>query len=228
MNLYRSLFGVFFVFGSLSLSARTHISMKLISPENERTVVQELNAHVLARPASTMKLFTAWIAMNEGSKTDAYLSQMLRLSDNAMANVTLAKIGGASELSSLLSRDGVQISEENFKAVDGSGLSKSNRVTCDLQVQLLEHIYDSPEYERFRNLLARPGREGTLDKRLLNFRSSVYAKTGTLKKTSALSGYAETQKGTLLFCIISEDFAGTWTQERARIDGLLTQKIKNL
>ncbi len=225
MKTFKPIFILFFFAISLSSQAATSFVMKLVSETNTRTVIQDRGGDDLVKPASTMKLFTSWIALIEGVRTDTYLSQMLRMSDNAMADSTVRKLGGVVALTDSLSRDGVPVTAENFRAVDGSGLSKSNRATCNLEIDLLEHIYDSAEFERYKNLLAQPGKEGTLDKRLLAYKGKIFAKTGTLKTTSALAGYALTSKGTVFFCIISEGFTGTWVQERAKIDALLARNI---
>jgi D-alanyl-D-alanine carboxypeptidase len=225
MKSFRSTFILCSLLLALPSVAATSFVMKLIDKTGARTVIQNQRGDVLVKPASTMKLFTAWAALNQGVRTDSYISEMLRMSNNAMADATTVKLGGVAGLTDILSRDGVPVTAESFKAVDGSGLSKSNRSTCNIQIDLLEHIYDSPEYDRYRLLLARPGGVGTLDVRLLSQKGKIFAKTGTLKTTSALTGYAITSKGTALFCIISEGFTGTWAQERARIDALLVRNL---
>lgn len=79
--------------------------------------------------------------------------------------------------------------------VDGSGLSRSNRVSAEAIVKLLEMIYfDLDKYELYANSLSIAGVDGTLSGRLsgtlaeYNFRG----KTGTLNGVVTLSGYIKT------------------------------------
>ena len=83
-------------------------------------------------------------------------------------------------------------------------------------------------YNIFKNLMAQPGKPGTLEKRLLNHQGKVFAKTGTLIGTIALSGFYELQNGVALFSINSNNFKTTWEQERKRIDGILESLINQI
>jgi D-alanyl-D-alanine carboxypeptidase/D-alanyl-D-alanine-endopeptidase (penicillin-binding protein 4) len=71
--------------------------------------------------------------------------------------------------------------------------------------------------------LAQPGKNGTLKSRLKNLKGKVFAKTGTLKKTAALSGFIEAPQGTIVFCVMSDYLDKTLAAERARIDSMVTQ-----
>ncbi len=81
-----------------------------------------------------------------------------------------------------------------FANPDGSGLSRSDRVTCALLVALLERA--GPDGVLVKDLpLA--GRSGTLVGELTGTIAAgrVYAKTGTLDDVKALSGWVEPLKG---------------------------------
>ena len=75
--------------------------------------------------------------------------------------------------------------------VDGSGMSRDNRVTARLIVELLKSMHDTgKEGEIYMHCLAHAGVNGTLDDRMQHLRGAeVYAKTGYLDQVSALSGY---------------------------------------
>ena len=75
---------------------------------------------------------------------------------------------------------------------DGSGLSGDGRVTCRLLTSLL---VDEGPSGTVADGLARPGEDGTLDDRMLAepLRSTVRAKTGTLRDVTALSGWLHTE-----------------------------------
>jgi serine-type D-Ala-D-Ala carboxypeptidase/endopeptidase (penicillin-binding protein 4) len=90
---------------------------------------------------------------------------------------------------------------------DGSGLSRSNRVSPAQTVRLLAYFDRRQEVASdFREALAVPGETGTLRKRMKDLRGRVFAKTGTLNRVSALSGYARAQDGGwLAFSILCND-----------------------
>jgi len=201
---------------------------KLVTPQGEALTLVSQNGALLVRPASTMKLFTSWMALKQGVRTDEYLSEMLHTSNNAMAESTLRLLGGAKAMRNFLrDEEGLPV-EGALKIVDGSGLSKANWVTCDFEVGFLDHVRQSAEFERYLSLLATPGAVGTLDDRLLELQGRLFGKTGTLRTTIALSGVVLSEKGTVLFCVISENFRATWPQERARIDALVLEQIHAL
>ena len=73
---------------------------------------------------------------------------------------------------------------------DGSGLSRRNRVTARLLVDLLAAAYHRDTIGPiFTNSLAIGGVDGTLRKRLADLNGTVYGKSGYINGVSALSGY---------------------------------------
>lgn len=198
----------------------SHI-FKVIKNDGSRQVLAIKNFDSLVKPASTMKLFTGWWAFQEGIRGNEYLGRMLKTSSNAMAQATLELLGTPKDMESYYSQLGLHITSNTFRVADGSGLSYSNKSTCSVQIQLLEMIYADEQYEAYRDLLATPGENGTLRNRLLDLKGRVFAKTGTLNRTAALSGFVETDQGTIIFCVLS-DFINTSLQtERKRIDNLV-------
>jgi D-alanyl-D-alanine carboxypeptidase/D-alanyl-D-alanine-endopeptidase (penicillin-binding protein 4) len=89
---------------------------------------------------------------------------------------------------------------------DGSGLSRNSQVTPKLVTRLLLHMAPNDVY---LSLLPIGGEDGTLSHRLccgVQARN-VVAKTGTLNRSVALSGYAESKTyGKLAFSIIVNNF----------------------
>ena len=93
-----------------------------------------------------------------------------------------------------LAESGVPL--EGVRLVDGSGLSSLDRVTPRaLATILLEAWRRRPARRYFTGALARPGRDGTLQHRLLRppARGAVLGKTGTTDLSSALSGYVRSR-----------------------------------
>jgi D-alanyl-D-alanine carboxypeptidase/D-alanyl-D-alanine-endopeptidase (penicillin-binding protein 4) len=81
--------------------------------------------------------------------------------------------------------------------VDGSGLSRTDRVSPRELVTLLTAMAGRPEGAALRASLPVVGRTGTLATRMRGTaaRDRCQAKTGTLIGVSALSGYCTTQGG---------------------------------
>jgi D-alanyl-D-alanine carboxypeptidase/D-alanyl-D-alanine-endopeptidase (penicillin-binding protein 4) len=96
------------------------------------------------------------------------------------------------------------ISTQSLALRDGSGLSRLNLVTPEATARLLAVM--STKSPLFRNTLPLAGRDGTLRNRLRTSPSLIYAKTGTLTYSNALSGYVVTDdKERLAFSIICND-----------------------
>ena len=73
---------------------------------------------------------------------------------------------------------------------DGSGLSRGNRATARIFLELLDSMHqDTRKSKIFRESLAAGGAKGTLRRRFGDLEGQVYAKSGYLRSVSALSGY---------------------------------------
>lgn len=77
---------------------------------------------------------------------------------------------------------------EGVKIVDGSGLSRSNRVTANFMTELLKEMSANPHYASFFPLA---GQEGTLKKFLAGtpLDSYIAMKTGSMKGIQCYAGY---------------------------------------
>jgi len=122
-------------------------------------------------------------------------------SDNFTAELTLKAIGaevlgkgataaGAAVVRRDLTAAGIPLA--GARIVDGSGLSRLDRVTARELAALLLVCWESPElHDVVQSSLAVAGKTGTLKHRLLGRRTRgiVRGKTGTTSIASALSGY---------------------------------------
>jgi serine-type D-Ala-D-Ala carboxypeptidase/endopeptidase (penicillin-binding protein 4) len=95
---------------------------------------------------------------------------------------------------------------------DGSGLSRKNRLTARCLHQLLIAMYKSKNASLYRSCLTVGGVDGTLRRRFKRLPKGfrVEGKTGTLRDTSALSGYLiktsdAGQQSFIVFSIIMND-----------------------
>ncbi len=133
------------------------------------------------------------------------LSQILRFmnreSDNYTAELLLKQIGlfengkgtsanGASLVTEMLADLDAPLG--GVRIVDGSGLSRLDRLSPEALGVLLAEAWADPEVSwTFVSSLAIAGRNGTLERRLRTRPAAgiVRAKTGTTRNSSALSGY---------------------------------------
>jgi serine-type D-Ala-D-Ala carboxypeptidase/endopeptidase (penicillin-binding protein 4) len=109
---------------------------------------------------------------------------------------------------------------------DGSGLSRHDYLTPRAIVLVLDTMRQRPTFAVFRDALPTPGTDGTLKNRMrLLPPGRVFAKTGTIDKARALSGYAVTADGqTLLFSIIANNYTVP-TREVDRIAELIVERL---
>jgi D-alanyl-D-alanine carboxypeptidase len=194
---------------------------ELIRTNGTSQVLSEDNENLLLKPASTVKIFTGWWAFQNKNRTDAYLGQMLKDSVNSMAEATVKRMGGVDARDEYYRDQGLDITDLTFISADGSGLSYSNQSTCQIQIDLLKKIKSDKNYTRFKKLLAQPKQTGTLKTRLTTLTGKVFAKTGTLAKTAALSGFIETKRGTVVFCVLSDYLTRSVTSARQKIDKMV-------
>lgn len=97
------------------------------------------------------------------------------------------------------------ISTDNIKVVDASGVSKNNLLTADFVTEVLLKTSKARNFNEFESHLAMPT-EGTLSDRMLYFKDSLRAKTGTLTNISSITGYLTTKSGKkYAFCIMVND-----------------------
>lgn len=92
---------------------------------------------------------------------------------------------------------------------DGSGLSKGNRFSPKIITSLLVYMNKHPYGKIFYDSLPISGSDGGLQRRMASprYKNRIHAKTGYIAKTSALSGYIETQNGdTLAFSVLMNNF----------------------
>lgn len=87
-----------------------------------------------------------------------------------------------------------------FAVRDGSGLSRHNYVTPETIVRVLDAMRRHPEFRTFHDALPVAGVDGTIRLRMRGTpaEGNVHAKTGTIDKARALSGYVTTADGRLL------------------------------
>jgi D-alanyl-D-alanine carboxypeptidase/D-alanyl-D-alanine-endopeptidase (penicillin-binding protein 4) len=165
------------------------------------------------------------------------ITQLGKASDNFYAETLFKTVGmvkrgkpGTAENAAAATLDWLKaqkVADDSTKISNGSGLYDANRVSARTFTRLLEAAYfNAPISRAFQDQLAVGGLDGTLRTRFyaLRNRPSVHAKTGTLNKVTALSGYVfgpEQQTGVAFSILVTgtSDHAGA----RQRIDDLVLE-----
>ena len=149
--------------------------------------------------------FAIPIAQVESPTLAAILRFMDRESDNFTAELLLKQLGavsldrgtsaaGASVVMQALAEAGVPMA--GVRIVDGSGLSRLDRLTANALAATLKAAWADPTVKSaFVAALPVAGVNGTMEDRLRKApaRGRVLAKTGTTSDASALSGYVSTR-----------------------------------
>jgi D-alanyl-D-alanine carboxypeptidase/D-alanyl-D-alanine-endopeptidase (penicillin-binding protein 4) len=131
---------------------------------------------------------------------------------------------GLQELAAWLASIGIKT--EEWRAEDGSGLSRNDQVSPGAVTRLLSTMAASKHGTEWLSLLPVGGEDGTLERRLccvsdLNAARQVRAKTGSLTRAITLSGYADSRtRGRLAFSILINNFSAPQAEVRAWIDKL--------
>jgi D-alanyl-D-alanine carboxypeptidase/D-alanyl-D-alanine-endopeptidase (penicillin-binding protein 4) len=116
---------------------------------------------------------------------------------------------------------------EDFSQVDGSGLSRDNRMTAAEMVKLLLFVRQQKYAKAFFDALPTNGdKKGTLKSRMLaaDVKGRVHAKTGHVGGVSTLSGAVEAVGGdTYLFSILVNAEEGSSTGGADRIEDRLCE-----
>jgi len=125
---------------------------------------------------------------------------------------------GLIRLSEFLTRAG--ITNDSVRLEEGSGLSRTNRVTPAATVALLRFMAAHPQQKAWNESLPLGGVDGTLKHRFKTGHAhrAVRAKTGSLRGVHALGGYVITATGEELVFAIYANHAQGDPLVRARID----------
>jgi D-alanyl-D-alanine carboxypeptidase/D-alanyl-D-alanine-endopeptidase (penicillin-binding protein 4) len=112
----------------------------------------------------------------------------------------------------------------DFTLYDGSGLSAKDLIAPRAAVQLLQFAATQPWFSAWKPSLPEGGVDGTLGGRFKDppLAHHVFAKTGTLGETNALSGYLDAASGrTLIFSILVDDHTPGSSASRKAMDQIV-------
>jgi D-alanyl-D-alanine carboxypeptidase/D-alanyl-D-alanine-endopeptidase (penicillin-binding protein 4) len=118
----------------------------------------------------------------------------------------------------------VGIGASDFRFVDGCGLSPDDLVAPRAIVTLLRWMNDPVRRGVWSMMLAQPGEEGTLRRRLLPFASRMRGKTGSINGVNALSGILDGPHGThRYFTIIINHHTAATSDALHAIDAIVNE-----
>jgi D-alanyl-D-alanine carboxypeptidase/D-alanyl-D-alanine-endopeptidase (penicillin-binding protein 4) len=182
-----------------------------------------VRGHPVARHRSATTPYHEPVGEVVAVRTSPPLSHILqvldKVSENLHAELMLRAAGGLDALGSFVGTLGA--TPDDSRIDDGSGLSRNDQVTPKLLTRLLAHMYKSKHREAWIAMLPVGGDDGTLSKRLCCTEDArlIHAKTGTLARSIALSGYANGKtQGWLAFSILVNNFAAPASEIQAWID----------
>lgn len=184
------------------------------------------SAMVSAPAAQTEAPVARTLAVHRSPPLAELLQTLNKRSHNLYAEALLFTMGritagegtfesGAATLATYLTR-GVGLDGSEFEVADGSGLSRLNRITPAGLVRVLSHIDASPLAAAFWASLPEAGNPRELNRMHRSpAANNLRAKTGTIDRTSALSGMVRTGSGEpVLFSIIANNVPSSWAAKR--------------
>jgi D-alanyl-D-alanine carboxypeptidase/D-alanyl-D-alanine-endopeptidase (penicillin-binding protein 4) len=121
----------------------------------------------------------------------------------------------------------VGIDENEFRFVDGSGLSPDDLVTPAAIVKVLRWMNEPWRRGIFLPIMASPVTEGTLHHRLSDLGSRLHGKTGTINGVNALSGFVTGANGrTRYFSIVLNHHTADSSEATRIIDDIVREIAK--
>lgn len=166
---------------------------------------------------------------------DTVLRRMMAVSDNMLAEHLLLQAGfvAGDTISSEWTLD--HLEKDTVFApvrpywVDGSGLSRYNRLTPAALGKILRDMYGKIPEKRLFSLFPAGGSEGTVKSLFADQPSPyVFAKSGSMSGVYNLGGYMMSKSGRkLVFCIMNNQFDATVKQARTATE-LILKKVRTM
>jgi D-alanyl-D-alanine carboxypeptidase/D-alanyl-D-alanine-endopeptidase (penicillin-binding protein 4) len=151
-------------------------------------------------PAPVIEELTFLMKQSQNLHAEQFLRRLGRIEGGG------SRADGLAIVEAMLDQSGADRRAWDFS--DGSGMSIYNRVTPRMVARFLLWTTRQPWAADFRSTLAVGGVDGTIARRFRGtpLEGRIFAKTGTLNSTNALSGFMETKSGkTLIFSFIAND-----------------------
>jgi D-alanyl-D-alanine carboxypeptidase/D-alanyl-D-alanine-endopeptidase (penicillin-binding protein 4) len=117
------------------------------------------------------------------------------------------------------------VDPDDFLFFDGSGLSDHDLVAPRATVTFLAYVATQPWFAQWKASLPDAGDNGSLSHRFPDppVKGHIFAKTGTLGESRALSGYLDAVSGhTIIFSIFVDDHTPATSADRVTMDKIVT------
>ncbi len=193
-----------------------------------------IDGHPVARHRSASDIYKApegkTLALRDSPPAAQLIQMADKVSENLHAELLLREVAkverrsptvenGVAVLNAFLAQIGAGADESRID--DGSGLSRNAQLTPRLVTRLLTYMYNSNVRDTWISMLPIGATDGTLSGRMCCSLDShlIHAKTGTLNRSIALSGYTDSKtRGWIAFSILVNDFAAPASEIHAWVD----------
>lgn len=203
-----------------------------------RDALQHAGVRVTGRTAVNVspRSWQERLAVIESPPLWQLLSVVLKPSQNLYAEMLFKGLSAGAQPASYEASEDIErrfltseagIPNGDFRFVDGCGLSPDDLVTPRAIVTLLRWMDHPSRRAVWWMMLARPGEEGTLRRRLVPFADRMRGKTGSISGVNALSGIINMPNGTRrYFSIIVNHNAGESSDALKAIDAIVAEIAK--
>jgi len=203
-----------------------------------RDVLQHAGIRVTGKTAVNFvpRTWQERIAVIQSPPLWQLLSVVLKPSQNLYAEMLFKSLSAGAQPASYEASEDIErrfltseagVPNSDFRFVDGSGLSPDDLVTPRAIVTILRWMDEPSRRAAWWMMLARPGDEGTLRRRLLPYAGRMRAKTGSISGVNALSGIIDMPDGThRYFAIIVNHNAGDSSDALKAIDAIVAEIAK--
>ncbi len=119
-----------------------------------------------------------------------------------------------------------KLNTKDYKAVDGSGLSRQNFISAALMAEFLSKISTDLGPQKIAKLMAQPGQKGTLSHVMKNSKdtNAFRIKTGSMKAVQSYSGLVKSKDDQWFsFCLMANGFDCSNSLVRKKFDHFLTE-----
>lgn len=194
----------------LAIQNTTHYLTKILQEELDRAGI-----HLRGKIIRNDKMSGTVIALHQSEPLMKLIDVMMKRSDNLIADNLLKTVGrvyykqpgsyenGAAAVKAVLKeKAGIDLSRAVI--LDGSGLSRNNRITARQLMQVVQYIFNHKELGLIETMPV-SGQSGTLQYRssLVNapLNGQVMAKTGSIYGVYNLAGKIKTKSGKTLYFV---------------------------
>jgi D-alanyl-D-alanine carboxypeptidase/D-alanyl-D-alanine-endopeptidase (penicillin-binding protein 4) len=186
-------------------------------------------------PAATPSRSGAMLASHTSAPLAEDVVLTNKVSQNLHAELLLHNLGRFAPCGSGSIVDGARLIRANllhagldpddFLFFDGSGLSDHDLIAPRAAAKFLAYVAQQPWFALWKASLPDAGEDGTLSGRFPDppVKDHVFAKTGTLGESRALSGYLDAASGrTVIFSILVDDHTPATPADRVTMDKIVT------